>query len=332
MLKTITENMTGNEKIIDQRECQNCGSNDLLTDKTRGEMICSRCGLVIEDRMIDQGSEWRAYNQTEFEKRARNEVLSYSLTNDLSTYISGENKDASGQNISYEKQSQFFRLRKWQMRYKSQNSKDRNLKSANIELDRLCSQLQVPGNVKETAGQIYKKSFTTGALKGFPINSMIAASVYAAARVRRIPRPLEEVSDATLISKKRLGQCYRLLVNRMNYKIPPTKPTDLIVRMGTEIGVSSLTQQLAVRIIIEATNNKLTIGKSPSGMAASALYLAGMMNGEKRTQQLIAKVSHVTEVTIRHRYKDLIKLMSVDSTKQTDKKSDIYKPNSEVMC
>ena len=321
MLKTMTEKKILNDEIIDQSECQNCGSKEIITDKTRGEMICSQCGLVIEDKMVDFSIEWRAYNQTEFEKRARTETTSYTLNKDLSTYIGLENKDASGQSISVEKQVQFNRLRRWQIRYKSQDSKDRNLNIANIELNRLCSQLQVPKNVKETAGQLYKRSFTTGALRGFPINSMIAASVYAAARVRRIPRTLEEVSDETSITKKRLAQCYRLLVNRMNYKIPPTRPTDLILRIGTEIAMSSLTQQLAVNIINDAVDNKLTNGKDPSGLAASALYLAGISRGEKRTQQSLAKVARVTEVTIRHRCKDLITLLGVNATKDETKKT-----------
>ena len=80
--------------------------------------------------------------------------------------------------------------------------------------------------------------------------------------------------------------------------------------------MSSLTQQLAVEIINQAIDNKLTIGKDPSGMAASALYLAGIMKGEKRTQQSLAKVAHVTEVTIRHRCKDLSALLGVNQTKK----------------
>ena len=51
------------DEIDDQHQCANCESNDIITDENRGEKICSQCGLVIEDRMIDVGSEWRAYNQ-----------------------------------------------------------------------------------------------------------------------------------------------------------------------------------------------------------------------------------------------------------------------------
>lgn len=309
LAKILTKKPEFHDETHEQIVCPNCGSTDIITDETRGETICSQCGLVIEDRMVDFGTEWRAYNQDEHDKRARTEVSTYSLTNDLSTYIGRENRDALGQVISSEKQSQFFRMRRWQFRIKSQESKDRNLLKANRELDRLCSQLEMPRTVKETAGQIYKKSFEAGMLKGYPIDSMVAAAVYAAARVRRVPRTLDEVADATQITKKRLAQLYRIIVNRMNYKIPPTKPTDLLLRLGTELALSNASQRMAVTIINEATAQKLTIGKDPSGLAASALYLAGIINKEKRNQQTVAKAAHITEVTIRHRYKELVALL-----------------------
>ena len=153
-------NSLENRTILEEEDekqiiCHNCGSNDIITDETRGEKICGQCGLVIEERMVDPGSEWRAYNQEEFEKRARSESSSYSLNSDLSTYIGFENTDALGQSIAPDKLSQLYRLRRWQLRIKNQDSKDRNLKKANQELERLCSQLDVPRSVKETARKIY---------------------------------------------------------------------------------------------------------------------------------------------------------------------------------
>ena len=306
MSHTLSNSHKIQDEIKEILECQNCGSTDIITDEARGEAICSQCGLVIEERMIDIGSEWRAYNQEEFEKRARSEGSPYRLNDDLSTYIGFENKDASGQQLTSETRSHFYRMRKWQNRIKSQDSKNKNLNKANYELERLCSQLDVPRNVKETAGRLYKKSFESGMIKGYPIDSMIAASVYAAARVRRVPRTLEEVANATQISKKRVAQCYRIIVTRMNFKIPQTRPSDFLLRMGTELNLSSSTQRFASEIIERATANKLTIGKDPSGLAAAALYLAGIIQGEKRNQQFVAKVAHVTEVTIRHRFKELL--------------------------
>jgi len=36
------------------------------------------------------------------------------------------------------------------------------------------------------------------------------------------------------------------------------------------------------------------------------VYIACLINGEKKTQSDIAKVAQVTEVTIRNRYKDIL--------------------------
>jgi len=47
------------------------------------------------------------------------------------------------------------------------------------------------------------------------------------------------------------------------------------------------------------------------GMAAAALYLACVMNGENRTQKDIAHASGVTEVTIRNRYKELKRFLDL---------------------
>jgi transcription initiation factor TFIIB len=45
------------------------------------------------------------------------------------------------------------------------------------------------------------------------------------------------------------------------------------------------------------------------GMAASALYLASLENGDGVTQRVIAEASGVTEVTIRNRCKSLKAIM-----------------------
>ncbi|MCI4322265.1 MAG: transcription initiation factor IIB, partial [Thermoplasmata archaeon] len=49
--------------------CTNCGSTHLTRDYERGELVCDECGLVLEEGMIDQGPEWRAFDAEQGEKR-----------------------------------------------------------------------------------------------------------------------------------------------------------------------------------------------------------------------------------------------------------------------
>jgi len=61
----------------------------------------------------------------------------------------------------------------------------------------------------------------------------------------------------------------------------------------------------AVRVLKTAQKNEISAGKDPMGLAAAALYLACVKNGEDKTQRDIAEAANVTEVTIRNRYKGL---------------------------
>jgi transcription initiation factor TFIIB len=72
------------------------------------------------------------------------------------------------------------------------------------------------------------------------------------------------------------------------------------------------TQQRAIRIINEAKRKGIVAGKDPMGLAAAALYVACVLEGEKKTQKEIAEVANVTEVTVRNRYKGLKEALKLD--------------------
>ena len=56
----------------------------------------------------------------------------------------------------------------------------------------------------------------------------------------------------------------------------------------------------------KADISELTSGRGPAGIAAAALYVAALINDEKKTQREVADVAGITEVTIRNRYKELL--------------------------
>jgi transcription initiation factor TFIIB len=180
------------------------------------------------------------------------------------------------------------------------------------ELDRLSSQLSVPRNVKETAAVIYRKAIENRLVRGRSIEAMVAATVYAAARVRRVPRTLEEIAEETRINKKELGRCYRLLIRKLSLTIPLASPVDYLVRFGTELGLSGVCQRNAATILSSAKENGLTAGKDPTGLAAAAIYISGILKSERRTQRAIAEVARVTEVTVRNRYKELVRELQIE--------------------
>ncbi len=296
--------------------CSACSSETMYIDHTRGEVICSNCGLVLSDRSIDMGPEWRAF--TADEQNARQRVggpADWSkFDQGLTTIIGRQNVDAAGRKLTSTRRAQIHRLRKWQIRTKVHSSDKRNLAVAMTELHRISSQLSIPYSIRETSAVIYRKALRKRLTRGRTILGMIAASLYLACRVHQVPRPLEEITDQIHITRKELSLCVRLILRYLNLKIPHSSPIDFIHRFGTELGIPGEAKAKAIEILQLAKESRLTIGKDPKGMAAAAIYVASILTGARRTQLEIARTARVTEVTVRNRYKEMVDKLQISTT------------------
>ena len=47
------------------KKCPECNSSKLITDETRGEIICGSCGLLVEENMVDTSHELRSFDKSE---------------------------------------------------------------------------------------------------------------------------------------------------------------------------------------------------------------------------------------------------------------------------
>lgn len=296
-----------------KKVCPECGSDSFIQDETRAEVCCGNCGLILDDRIMDFGPEWRAFNSEERNRRSRVGSPMTLTVHDkgLSTMIGFEDRDIFGKKLSASKRAQAYRLRKWQIRTRVHSSVDRNLAHAMAELDRISSQLGIPRSVKETSALMYRKAIDRRLIRGRSIEAMIAATVYAASRIRHVPRTLDEVADQSRVNRKELGRCYRLLIRELNVSIPPVNPIDYLSRFGAELKLSGACQKKAAEILEKAKEKGLTAGKDPTGLAAAAIYIAGIQEGERRTQREIAETARVTEVTVRNRYKELVRQLEI---------------------
>ena len=296
-----------------RRVCVSCGETSFTEDHVRGEHICTSCGLVVSERTTDRGPEWRAFTTEERNARARTGApMSLTMADrGLSTMIDWRNRDASGRALTSTTRAAIYRMRKWHIRSRLHGSQHRNLGIAMSELERLSSQLGVPRDVRETSALIYRKSLTKKLIRGRSIESVVAASIYLACRIHRIPRRLDEVASETNVDRKQIGHAVRLVVSQINVVVPLASAKDLIPRLSSDLLLEGRTVRKATEIIKEAKEKYVTIGKDPGGIAGAALYIAGIVEKDRRTQREIAKVSRVTEVTIRNRYKELVRVLGI---------------------
>ncbi len=287
--------------------CPRCAKGPMVTDSSGAEFFCSNCGYVLKEQIVDTGREWRAFSAEEANQRAHTGSPSSLALHDmgLSTVIGFENRDAGGNLLSTAMRTQIERLRTWDGRSQVHESADRNRRQAFSELKLLVDKLNVNSLVVEKAAYIYRRALERGLIRGRSISGMIAASLYAACRDTETPRTLKDLSLISNINKKELARCYRLLFNELDLRVPVADPVKCLARIASKAGLQEKTKRRAVEILRRTIESNGSAGKGPMGLAASALYVASVMENESVTQKDLAEAAGVTEVTIRNRYRGL---------------------------
>ena len=302
--KHITE---GNTKCIDE----NCSKayTSVITDNNTGEVLCSRCGLVLVDKIEVTGPEQHVFTSEDYFEKSRTGGKSTLAIDDmgLATVIGSKDKDASGNSLSGEMKNMFSRLRIWDNRSKSRST-ERSLRSAFILLNTIKMKLTIPDAVIEKAAFLYRKALSKKMTRGRSISALALASLYISCREANTPRTLQDIASAANVSAKDLSRHIRILITSMNLNLESYDSSHFVNRIASAVGIREKTRRDALSILSSAKESGFSAGKNPLAMAATALYLSCISNGEKQTQRKISKASGISVVTIRNRAASLSKV------------------------
>jgi transcription initiation factor TFIIB len=302
--------------------CSICKSNQIITDSESGELICSKCGQVISDKVQQEGPEWRNFDllassmsQSNGSNSRSRVGMSTSLARHdmgLSTIIGRADRDASGQKIDAAMRSTMDRLRIWDYRTQIHSATDRNLRNAFYKLDILKDRLGLSDSVVEKAAYIYRKAQERGLVRGRTISGVLAAAIYIACREMGISRTLKDIASYSNVKFKEVAKSYRLLCIELDLKVPIVDPMKYIVKVANKANLSEKTKRQAAEIMNNITQREISTGKNPMGLAASVLYMSSIKTGENITQGNLSDAAGVTEVTLRNRYKDLMNRLELN--------------------
>jgi transcription initiation factor TFIIB len=300
--------------------CSICKSNKIITDSESGELICSKCGQVISDKVEQEGPEWRNFDllspSGQMNSSSRSRVgMSTSLARHdmgLSTIIGRTDRDASGQKIDAAMRSTMDRLRVWDYRTQIHSATDRNLRNAFFKLDILKDRLGLSDSIVEKAAYIYRKAQERGLVRGRTISGVLAAAIYIACREIGVSRTLKDIAAYSNVKLKEVAKSYRLLCIELDLKVPIVDPMKYIAKVANKANLSEKTKRQAAEIMNNITKREISTGKNPMGLAASVLYMSSIKTGENITQGDLSDAAGVTEVTLRNRYKDLMNSLELN--------------------
>lgn len=300
--------------ILQPQSCPECQSS-LVDDVQNGEIICSGCGVVVADQMVDHGPETKSSNLEDRMKLARATGQTTYSQHDLgiTTEISISTKDFSGKTINREVANQMNNLRKWQQRVRISSPRERRLANVLSKMGETCDGLNLSKNVLETASMIYRNLDGHVDVKGKSVASITVATIYMACKQCDVVRSLEEICKGICAPKdvksktKLAARYYRTMVMEMGQLSAP------VVTMGKYISkIANMTQtevrveRLALEIAEKTKDNNIADGKAPNGIAAAYLYVASILLGQNVLQRDVSSIAGVTEVTIRNRCKEIL--------------------------
>jgi len=171
----------------------------------------------------------------------------------LSTNIDWRDKDAYGNSLGAKQRQKMQRLRKWNERFRTRDSKERNLKQALGEIDRMASAPSACSeNVRETASVIYRRALDENLLPGWSIEGVSTASVYAAARQAGVPRSLDGSRTSPGSRSPRSHGPTATSSANSAWRSPLADPESYVPRFASSLGMSDEAEHRARRLLQNA--------------------------------------------------------------------------------
>ncbi len=276
--------------------CPNCGDGQKITDVESGELICTKCGFVIRERVGNEEEEWSVLAREPGSKLRTSPTSLARSGMGLSTIIGRPDRSA-GSGLNAAMRSTFDRLRTWDFRIKGHD--ERSLRRAFVELDRLRSTLGLSDAIVEKTAYIYRRAQERGLVRGRTMRAVLGATIYIVQREMGVSGTLQDIISAANTTEKDLARAYRILLRELDLKVPMLDPAKCISRVASKANISERTKRKAMNMIYNVIKSGLAAGKDPMGLAASVLYIACTSSGEPKSQAAIANAAGVSEVTLR---------------------------------
>jgi len=277
--------------------CPSCISSAVIYDQLRGEYICTRCGLIVVERMPILKPEWRS--KPGEEKIARAEMTS-GLDIAQHDFGLGSKFDVYGE-FSPKRRAELLRLRKVQQRSRARSYAERSLRDGLIEIDKLCERLMLPKSIRMEASALYRKAKAEKLTAGRATWSVLAALIFITCRRAGLPRTEREITKASKelsdlpesITLKQIRKSQKFFSKKLKLETPRTSPQDYLNRFADGLKLPRSAIEKAHEIC--STLPKGLRSKPSTLLAASALYISaeGINLGVT-----LRKVSEVTGVSI----------------------------------
>ena len=119
------------QKFSKYKKTLSCNEDIVITDFETGEIICQKCGKVLQDKISDTRKERSFSGEDRIHTGARTSLAIHDMG--LSTIIGKSNTDFVGRRLSFEMKQSMNRMRVWDSRSQTKSTSEKNLRAVLFE-------------------------------------------------------------------------------------------------------------------------------------------------------------------------------------------------------
>jgi len=285
----------------DSPKCSMCGSSRRAQDPASLETHCVDCGLVFEgSQLVTPGPPVRETPGAQGSGRGIGPFTSPgSSRRDLGTILKGS-RDGQGRPLGWQRRYEFQHLRRVMQRQTVRAVEDPLERSqARDAIAIAADRLALPPVIRSEAERFFRDATQRGLYRGRSQVAAVGASIYAACRRYSLPRTLGEVSKVLGARRSEVGRAFKVACRGMSTFVPAVDPRVYLARYAQELALSPQIRSSVESMLKEAEESPEVSGLSAHGLVAALIYIAAERSGERRSRAQVARVSAVTEVTLR---------------------------------
>ncbi len=289
--------------------CKFCNAkNSIITNFAAGEVVCGNCGVVYEDRIIDETYEGRNFNNENPGSTGRDQ-------NRVGGPSSPE--DILGTNITINGKGNFL-----SRTHRGTGTFNPSKRRTEKRLDELAEKMQLLESITQKAKELLSKVEKKKKLKGKNLDSVIGSVFFLACRMNGVPRTIDDISKSLRLNDRLVRKCFnsikRIIIDKECQPHLNDNIIGLINRYCANLNSNVLGFNIPERSLIELKNlaieigkkineNELLTGRNPKTIAATTILIADQLLNLGIGRKTISEYIKTTENTISNAYNELMK-------------------------
>lgn len=277
-------------------DCHYCNTkNCITTDISAGTIGCDNCGIIHENRFIDQSLETRTFNTEGGEKKNSTRV---EKSNSM-------DPEAIGTTLKT-KNNNYIKL----------NNRTNCVNQESFKMiDKFAGDLELSNKLSAKARDIFARYIAKNSLKGKSKDCFIIAILKKVCDDDNLGKPIKDLIKKNNLEKKDFHKALKhieLFIKEENPQsvLDTNKNTiNYTETFCNKLKLSPRFTDIAKEITESVCNSSALLGRNPATIAAASIYLTSTLykdNDTKIELSRLHEVAHKTAGTIEYSYKVIV--------------------------